>query len=178
MLVHDAADGGSGIFLDVVDDLDRSSLFEHQRPLDLLANLERLLEAEQQDAIRAGLELYGVAGLDSDAVRERASSSAVHIDHLGLARRGRGASDQAIRGLSLVGDGEIAPRNVGVFRGRARPGVTDVEGADLELMCASSGRNEYGGGDKNGSCNKHKDISDDGCHTCPAPIRALERQNE
>ena len=44
----DATDGGSGIFLDVVDDLDGPGLLEHQRALDLLAELEWLLEAEQQ----------------------------------------------------------------------------------------------------------------------------------
>src|SRR4029079_7924618 len=108
----DATDRGAGIFLDVVDDLDRSGLLEHQRTLDLLANRERLLEAEQHDAKRAGLELDGLAGLDLDAVGDRARlGHAVHNDplvHLDLARRRRGPSDQAIRGLSLVGDGEIA----------------------------------------------------------------------
>jgi hypothetical protein len=47
----DATDRGSGIFLDVEDDLDGPGLLEHQRALDLLAELEWLLEAEQQDAI-------------------------------------------------------------------------------------------------------------------------------
>src|SRR6185436_506394 len=168
LCTSDATDRGAGIFLDVVDDLDRSGLLEHQRTLDLLANRERLLEAEQHDAKRAGLELDGLAGLDLDAVGERARlGHAVHIDHLvhlDLARRRRGASDQAIRGLSLVGDGEIAARNVGVFRGRARPGVTDVEGADLELVRAGRSRNEQTRCDKNSRCNKHKDISDYGCH--------------
>ena len=122
VLVHDTIDStgcGTGIFLDVVDDLDGPGLLEHQRALDLLANLERLLKAEQQHTIRAGFELYGLAGLDLDAVRECARlRHTVHIDHLvhlDLACRGRGASDQAIDGLSLVGDGEIAARNVGVL---------------------------------------------------------------
>jgi len=35
----DATDSGAGVFLDVVDDLDRPGLFEHQRALDLLAEL-------------------------------------------------------------------------------------------------------------------------------------------
>ena len=51
VLLRDATDGGSGIFLDVVDDLDGPGLLEHQRALHLLAELEWLLEAEQQDAI-------------------------------------------------------------------------------------------------------------------------------
>src|SRR5881296_2184712 len=143
----ESTDGGSGIFLDVVDDLDGPGLLEHQRALDLLAELEWLLEAEQHDAKRAGLELDGLAGLDLDAVRERARlRHAVHIDHLvhlDLARGGRLASNQAIRSFSLVGDDEIAARNVGVFRGRARPGVTDVDRADLEFVRAGPGRNEY-----------------------------------
>src|SRR6266545_4368111 len=100
VLLHDATDRGSGIFLDVVDDLDGPGLLEHQRALDLLAELEWLLEAEEYDTKRAGLELYGLAGLDLDAVRERARfRHAVDIDHLvhlDLARRGRGSADQAI----------------------------------------------------------------------------------
>ena len=94
--------------------------------------------------------------------------------HLDLARGGRLASNQAIRSFSLVGDGEIAARNVGVFRGRARPGVTDVDRADLEFVRAGPGRNEYARRDKNGRCDKYKDISDDGCHNCPTPMRALD----
>ncbi len=35
----DATDGGFGVFLDVVDDLDRAGLLEHQRALHLLAEL-------------------------------------------------------------------------------------------------------------------------------------------
>src|SRR5207244_11963232 len=111
--------------LDCEAHLDGPVLLEHQRALDLLANLERLLEAEQQHTIRAGLELYGLAGLDLDAVRECARlRHTVHIDHLvhlDLARRGRGASDQAIDGLSPAGGCAIAPRTIRALGGvRAR----------------------------------------------------------
>jgi hypothetical protein len=48
--------------------------------------------------------------------------------------------------------------------------MTDVEGADLELVRTSPARNEHSGCDKHGRCNKYKDISDDGCcHNCPTP---------
>ena len=53
--------------------------------------------------------------------------------------------------------------------------MTDVDGADLEFVRAGPGRNQHRGRDKNGRCDKHKDISDDGCHNCPTPIRALDR---
>src|SRR5262245_38605443 len=113
----DATNRSSGIFLDVVDDIDGPGLFERQRALDLLANLEWLLEAEQHDTKRAGLELHGLAGLDLDAVRDRARlCHAVHVDHLmylDLVRGRRRSADQAIRRLSLVGDGEISAGNVG-----------------------------------------------------------------
>jgi hypothetical protein len=60
---------GFGVFLDVVYDLDTPGLLEHQRSVHLLAGLEWLLVAEQQDTIRAGLELNGLAGLDLKTVR-------------------------------------------------------------------------------------------------------------
>jgi hypothetical protein len=52
--------------------------------------------------------------------------------------------------------------------------VTDVERTDLEFVRAGSGRNEYTRCDENGRYDKHKDISDDVCHNCPTPIRALD----
>src|SRR6058998_848642 len=61
----DATDRGACIFLDVVDNLDRPRLLEHQRALDLLAELEWLLEAEQHDAKRGGLSSMVLPGLIS-----------------------------------------------------------------------------------------------------------------
>jgi hypothetical protein len=54
--------------------------------------------------------------------------------------------------------------------------MTDVERADLEFVRSGAGRNEQTSSDENGRGDKHKDISDDGCHNSPTPIRALAGQ--
>jgi hypothetical protein len=55
---------GLPVLLDIVDDLDASGLLELQRPFHLLADIEGLLQSEQQDAIPAGLELDLLPGFD------------------------------------------------------------------------------------------------------------------
>src|SRR3981081_2091260 len=57
--------------LDREVDVDLAPLLEFQRAFDLLAFLERLLQAREHDVERSGLELDGLAGLDLQPAFDR-----------------------------------------------------------------------------------------------------------
>ncbi len=103
-------------------------------------------------------QLDGLAGLDGQAVVERAhrhhaviDSHFVDLDFFGNIRR---TADQPIRRRALVLDGEIAAANFRSAGRRAAPGLRDHEIAGLDLLSACRRGDEMPehGGASDGAC--------------------------
>src|SRR5439155_7765368 len=88
-----------------------AGLLEFQRDRHLVTLLERALEVHDHQVIAAGRELYGLAGLDGEALVERPHRHHAvihrHLVHLDPASDVAAATDQPVRRRALVLDGYI-----------------------------------------------------------------------
>src|ERR1700704_1288932 len=115
-------------------DRHRAGLLECQRRLDVVARTERLFQADEHEVIRTGLQLDGLAGLDFEALRDRAHLHDPivhgHRMELDLGRNIRGAAHQTIGCRPAVRYFHVAGPDGCTFRRGARPPTDDVQRAD------------------------------------------------
>ena len=116
-------------------DFHRAGFFELQCRLDRFAGFERMLDVHEHQVIAAGLESHRLARLDFDAAFDRAHlhHAVVHAHRMDLACRRRVASGaaQTIRRGAVVGHRQISRARARSLRRRARPGLGDVDRADI-----------------------------------------------